>query len=639
MVIETLRDLDPQKILHFLGVRPARVEQALRFLLQELSKGKLDVADEIWFTSFVSQFAAFSTSTSLLGELMLLRLRQKDYAAVIDLYDKFRKSVGSRQIWEHEEENEDDWDLQRKGLVFDENYKGVHRDNRVHPGSMILLAVAAAHANREDLQAALQTCLEANFRFHPPNVQSFIAANFDQDSAFATKFDRFVTHLELARLIARPDSLSRHIVNLSSSRTTGRLQDLYESIINGLKGPDAYLAADPSLQTSTTIATLTSGSWMSFLSAFIRIGRRDLVSKVWEDQRALGMTPGVSLWTTAIDTYSSLNQTDEAIASWNMMKAQGIQPDALTYRAVISVLFKSGYRDAAWKVFQAFYKLPSSDSAVKTHSLTVYNTVIDGLLSSNAETAAQSLVEEMEKCGPKPDTVTYNTLLAHYGRQKDFRGLKGVINRMTERKVAGDVFTFSTILSTLLKAGRSDAPDLMINMMKQQGIQPNVATYSSVIDHLMKTPTVENLEVVMRLLQRMEEDTATQPNVKTYTSILAGLHRIEGEGSTRMDGWRREILVEMKKRRVEFNQATYHILIGACLKNPRSEGLDRALWYYRELRRRKLTNETTWYVLLLGLARRGDLEVAKEIIGDMLASGHQPSGAVHRLVLKISRVV
>ncbi|KAG6862411.1 hypothetical protein C0995_011851 [Termitomyces sp. Mi166 len=631
-VLEALRLLDGRKLLHALP--PSQVEDGLQFLLKELSAGKLSLSDEELYVRIALQAAnSTASSTDALYGFMLLRLRQKDFAAVIQLYDNYLDGPEGKEIWNADDE-QDELISQDGGLVSDE----YDRSMWVAPGRMTLLLVTiAAHASQDAFESALQTYLKTGIRLSPPTVDSFLGANFAHDPAFVAKLKHFIARLDIARMISRPTSLSKHIANLATNPSIEPLESLYKSIINGLVGPDAYIAPEPTGKTPRKIVALTEVGWATFLSAFLRHQRRDLASKLWTDQLALGMTPGVSLWTTLIDSYGAMNESDDALASWNVMKAEGVQPDALTYRALIAALFKGRRRIEALRFFQSFQELPSQGSH-EGHLLSVYNTVIDGLLSFNDETAVQALLEKMEKQGPKPDLVSYNTLLAYYGRRGNFKGLASVVGRMARLKVVGDIYSFSTILSALLRAGRDDAPDILINIMRKQGTQPNVATYSAIIDHQLQSPTPKNLETVMRLVYRMEEDAAAQPNVKTYTSVLGGLDRIEGVNSGWKNEWRKEIARRMKKRRINLNEAAYHILISSSLKHPLPEGLEQALSYYREMRRRNLMNDTTWYVLLLGLLRRKSWTVVEEIIADMFASGHRPSVGVERLVLRFRQL-
>ncbi|GLB36039.1 putative PPR repeat family protein [Lyophyllum shimeji] len=628
-VIKLWRQLEENRLLHFL--QQSQVAVVANLLADSFTSGNLRSSDEALFED-VALKAAASRSTNALNELMVLRLKQNNPAAVIELYRRFMELLGGKEVWDEGHIEAEDT-VRGTGLVSDDRSKS--RRIPHDPGRVaLLLAVTAAHAQRDAFQDALQTCLQTVVRFHHQSTKAFLA-KFEHDPAFQDKVQVWVKRLHIARMVYRPPSLSKQISNLSSAPSSKLLEELYQAVINGLSGPDAYLAPEPSKITATKSVALTEAGWTSFLAAFLKCGRRDLASKLWTDMSEVGIRPGVSLWTALLDSYDSMRAVEDAAAAWNMMVAQGIQPEGLTYRALISTLFNGRKADEAMKVFQAFQKAPPNGTASQ-HTLSVYNTVINGLLSINREDEAQALLKQMEAHGPSPDLVSYNTFMAYYGRRGNFKALASLVSRMAAQKLEGDVFSFSTILSALLKAGRDDAPEIMFDIMRKHGIEPNVATYSAIIDHQMRERNERNLEAAMRMLQTMEQDPDLQPNEITYTSILAGLYRGEWLAPEKAEEWRKEIVGRMRQRGVEFTLTTYHILIKACLEYSQPEGLVNALAYYRRMRQRKIPLiHTTWYILLLGLLRRGEWAVAEEIINDMYSSGHQPTGATLDLVRKI----
>ncbi|KAG5653595.1 hypothetical protein H0H81_012102 [Sphagnurus paluster] len=630
LVLKLWRKLEVNRLTHFLPV--SQVDVVSRLLAAAFCAGELDFSS-IKLVQDVALQAAACRSTDALNDILILLLKQKDSGAVIQIYNRFMDQLGGKEVWEDNSIAEEA--PQNTGLVSDDHPK--YQSLSYTPGRLnLLLVVTAAYAQRNAFDGALKTCLNTVIRFHHQSTKSFLD-KFSHDPAFQQKVDTYVKRLEIARLVARPPSLTRQITNLSGAPTTKPLEALYRSILSGLSGPDAYLSVDPSKITPEKSVAMTEAIWTSFLAAFLRFRRRDMASKIWTDMMDLGIRPGVSLWTALIDSYDSINAVDDAVTAWNMMSAQGIKPEALTYRALISTLFRGRKYLEGMKLFQAFQKMPAKHIPL-THILAVYNTVLNGLLSFNREDEAQALLKTMETRGPAPDLVSYNTLLAYFGRRGNFKTLADLVSRMSTMNIVGDVFSFSTILSALLRAGRNDAPELVMDIMRKQGVQPNVATYTAIIDHQIRERTEENLEAVMRILEKMEKDPNAQPNEITYTSILAGLYRGQWLEPTKVEQWRQEIIARMKKRGVEFNTTTYHILIKACLEYPRPEGLTNGLSYYQDMRHRKFTlTHTTWYLLLLGLLRRGDWAVADEIVKDMFYSGHQPTGAVKDLVGKIRR--
>jgi pentatricopeptide repeat protein len=634
-IVQYWQYLEQNELLHYLGSSHLEmISVLLAKCLRSKSARQWDVSKRN-VAEEVALRAASGRSTDALNACMLFHLKEGNTEAVIRLYARFMESLGDKEVWDDSVVDDDKTDSDIAVLATDA--KSTTRRIPQNPGRVnILLAVVAAHTMRDGFGAALQTCLATVVRFHDYTTNQFLI-NFAHDLTLKQKIKLYVKRLDVARMVARSPSLSKYVMNLSTTPNTKLLEKLYQSIIDGLTGPDPYLAADPSAITSSRSVALTEVGWTSFMVAFLKCGRRDLASNIWTDMARLNVQPGVSMWTALLDAYDTTRAVDDATAAWNMMLAQGIKPDGLTYRAMISNLFHGHKPEEAMKTFQTFRKELINDCP-GPQILSVYNTVLHGLLLADRLQEADVLMQSMHANGPKPDIVSYNTFLTHYGRRRDFRALAALINRMATNKVVGDVYSFSIILSALLKAGRDDAPEMLLSIMRKQGVQPNVTTFSSIIEHQMQEQSEKNLQAVMRMLHQMEQDENTQPNHVTYTSILAGLYRGQWLSIEKTEEWRKVIVERMKQRNIDLKLPIYHILIRACLEYPHPEGLQQALEYYHEMVRRKVPLiQTTWYILLAGLLQRGEWAIAKELINEMFISGIQPGGTLLGLVGKIRK--
>ncbi|KAF7347930.1 Pentatricopeptide repeat-containing protein, mitochondrial [Mycena venus] len=399
--------------------------------------------------------------------------------------------------------------------------------------------------------------------------------------------------------------------------------------------PDAYIATDADFMTPTKSVAMSELVWGSFLAAFLKRDQNDLAAKLQKDMANFGIRPGILMWNMVIDVYSDRGETNEVLAAWRTMSAQGVKPNALTYRALISSLFRAKQSTEALQWFTTFETDVKPISSVE-HSLFVYNAVLNGLLHlgrGNVETAL-SIFQRMQDDGPKPDLVSYNTMLGYHARQTDFKSMAAIINQMGSARVVGDVFTFSTILSALLRVGRTDAPEMVINIMRKQGVEASVATYTAIIQSQMEEQTIQHLQATMRLLDEMEKDRDVAPNEVTYTSVLAGLYRGSWLSPEQIQWYKQDITARMRKRNVNLKAGGYNILIRACLRDP--NGLEDGLAFYREMVRNKVPRgDDTWYVMLSGLLDREEWEVARTIVDEMFSSGSQPGPRVLRLADKI----
>lgn len=632
-VVDHWQHLKQNNLLHHLGA--TQIEKISELLATNFMPGhgtlrEWDEATKGMMDSIASRAASFCCVDSL-AMLMLLYIKRNEPNTVIRLYEKFTESLGEKDAWEDT--------LGDAVKKVDRSMSELHSDSNLHPfhsGRVsLLLAVTAAYAMKDSFQAALDTCNATNTRFNAVSITTFLA-KLDHDPELQKKMQVWLPRLSIAAQISHPLLLSRRIGALAEKGSSLRIEKLYRAVVDGITGPDAFIAAQPSSLTPTKKVSMNTILWSSFLAGFMKCQRRDLAAKLWDDMASFGIQHDVTLWTALIGAYDSIHAVDDALASWHMMRAKNVKPNAMSCRAVISALFNGRKPDMAMRIFRE-YQGEDRDATLEDQ-LIVYNTVLHGLLHAHQVQEAKNFLRSMQQVGVTPDRVSYNTFLAYYGRRGNFNELADVVNEMTNANLTGDVFFFSMILSALLKAGREDAPDIIFKLMQKQGIEPNVATYSAIIDHQMRSDDEKSVRGALLMLRKMEHNPQIHPNEVTYTSILTGLYRNQELPHEKIQELAKDIVQKMKKQGVQLGLPGYHTLIKANLLNSLPDGLQNAMGYYNEMRERRMPmTHTTWYILLAGLLHREEWEVADKVVNDMFKSGKQPAGSVLELVSKIRR--
>jgi len=192
------------------------------------------------------------------------------------------------------------------------------------------------------------------------------------------------------------------------------------------------------------------------------------------------------------------------------------------------------------------------------------------------------------------------------------------------------VFTYTTILSALLKAGKTDAAEIVLTLMDKQGLKRNVALYTALIDHQLREGGERNFKAAMKMLEMMENDPQNPPNEITYTSVLSGLYRLPWMEPEEVTKWEADIMKRIRQRGLSLGLPTYHLLMKACLLYPHENGVHQALAYLEEMKRREIPIiNKTWYILLAGLLSRGEWDTADKLVVEMYASGIHPTGSLH----------
>ena len=586
------------------------------------------------FVQNVTIIAARSDYWDAMLALMWYHIREGDALAILELYKKFMSLVGEKDV-------EMDQAFQNEVILgSEEDYRGIDETDlavklKVPPEPAgyvhVLMAVVTAHAMKGSFHGALETCLATVVQFDREQVLAFTNQALAHDLELKSQVKKYLFRLILARQLSKPAEFVQFIKRLSVKKSILELSDVYKTIKSGLFGSDAFLAADPSLVTAKKTIALTNVVWTTILSAFIKCGKKDMAGHVWNGLTESGITPGISMWTAMLDAYGSVGAVKDGLAAWDLMLQQGVKPESLTYRAIINILFKGQRPDLAMELFRQYESLPVDD---QEHRLSVYNTVLAGLCRSNREGEAEKIRIEMQEKGLKPNEVTFNTLIHHYGIRRNFRSMAAILRAMEAVGFEGDDYTFTTILNALHKAGHKNAAELVLAMMEKRGVkQKNVVLYTSLINHQLIEGREENVRVAMKILASLEEDPRNLPTEVTYTGVLCGLYRLGWMDPGELREIETRILNKMRERGLSLGLPGYHLLLKACLVNPHKDGVEQAMAHYAEMKAREIPIVgTTYYIMLAGLLQRREWAFADKIVEEMYEAGIFPTGSLSRLV-------
>ncbi|KAH0838218.1 hypothetical protein J3R83DRAFT_6473 [Lanmaoa asiatica] len=579
----------------------------------------------------IAFYAATKGAPAALVAYMAAHLRSGDRMTTLNLYTRFLRAIEEKPFSPDIIASEEDLDFDEI-LVDLPTYSHPHC---LHPPS-ILLAVIVAYAIGGSFHDALRAYLQSPTPISPRLVTELLST-FPSKS-LTSKVEEYVRRLRIARYVSEPRFITARASVLAATRDAQGLKKFYQSIIDGICGPEPYIAPSQASVTPQTPIALNEINWATILTAFLQCNCRDLAETLWDDMLRFQVQPTVITWTGLLVGYERMGEAKDAEKGWDTMISMGIEPTTSTFRAIISVLFTARRPDDAMEYLKLFQgRLTTGLSSTPEDALTLYNTVLHGLLKNGRERDAHALFQRLREEGPKPDVVSFNSLLNYHGRRGEFRTISRILDWMREDGVVGDVYTFSTVLSALLKVGRTDATDAILSLMRKQNIEPNVAFFTSIINHQMEEGTEQGLRVAMELLQKMEENPEVQPNEVTYTGILTSLHRHDWRDLTLAQLCKRHVLEGMKKRNMQLNRAGYHVLIKACLENPEGEGMEDALGYYRKMVQRGISvGPDTWYILLRGLIAREAWTDADAVVEEM-TRGRAVYGGLASLVWRIRR--
>ncbi|KAL5534156.1 hypothetical protein ACEPAG_617 [Sanghuangporus baumii] len=498
----------------------------------------------------------------------------------------------------------------------------------------LMSVTVAAYAAQERFQDAIRFILQhSTYRVTGDNMETLgeelkaCGMYPGRRSTLVSTTRYYIDSGGLALLVQRPEAFKAHLRNLVKERRIGhRLDKIRARFTDAFKGKRAWAAATESQQSPTRPIVVSEKIWGYLIYSYIVVRGEDSARALWADVIRWGREPGTEMFNALLEGYRDVGHLPKLLHTWQVMEKQGIPFDARSYGAKLGALILD--REAAHyslKLFDEFKATKPNEE----DSLFVYNTVLNNLLLRYERRKALSLLDEMKKHGPQPDIVSYNTFIAHLAKQPNLPEITKVVRELTEAGVEPDVFTFTSILSALLKARISNGAERLLSIMDMMDVKQNVATYSAIIDSQVREGTKVGVTAAWQVLQQMERMKDVKPNIVTYTSFLAGLHRSQELDKDLITSISSDVVQTMKKRGIRLKLGTYHILLKACLENPNPGALDFFMDYYNMMQRNGVPLwHNTWYIILDGLVRREEWELASEMKKQMLDSGFQPMWGV-----------
>ncbi|XP_059069258.1 putative pentatricopeptide repeat-containing protein At1g09680 [Cryptomeria japonica] len=224
-------------------------------------------------------------------------------------------------------------------------------------------------------------------------------------------------------------------------------------------------------------------------------------------------------------------------------------PDKVTFTAVIDGLCKDGRTDKAWDCFHDM-----SRKGIQPNVIT-YNALIFSLCElheSNREKEAITLISEMENRGHLPHVTTYNTLTCAFCKTRDMNMVGNVLEEMATSDLKPDEMTYSTVIDGLCKAGDLSRAHSLMNKMLHEGLTPDAVTYNCLIDAHCRIGKQARQGFLNA--ERDERAKGLVPRIVTYNIILCTLrHRHDLEKTFLL-------MDQMKKEGCAPSDATVQIL-------------------------------------------------------------------------------
>ncbi|KAL5547572.1 hypothetical protein UlMin_002803 [Ulmus minor] len=205
---------------------------------------------------------------------------------------------------------------------------------------------------------------------------------------------------------------------------------------------------------------------------------------------------------------------DEISRIFDEMLERGFVPNTITLNVILDLYGKSKLFKKARKLFLMAQKWGLVD-------VISYNTLIAAYGRSKNLSKMSLTVKKMQFKGFSVSLEAYNSMLDAYGKQKQMESFRSVLQKMKDSSCASDHYTYNILINIYGEQGWIDEVVNVLTELKESGLKPDLYSYNTLIKAYGIAGMVEE---AVDLVKEMREH-GVEPDKITYTNLIAALRR------------------------------------------------------------------------------------------------------------------
>ncbi|KAF8103466.1 hypothetical protein N665_0188s0402 [Sinapis alba] len=328
-------------------------------------------------------------------------------------------------------------------------------------------------------------------------------------------------------------------------------------------------------------------SYNVLLTGFCKEGRTDDALKMFRELPEKGFKPNVVSYNICLRCLCCDGRWEEANALLAEMDGGDRTPSVVTYNILINSLAFHGRTEQALEVLNEMSKGNHQFRVTATS----YNPVIARLCKEGKVDLVVKCLDDMIYRRCKPNEGTYNAIgaLCEHNNNKVQEAFYIIQSLSNKQRCCTHDF-YKSVITSLCRKGNTFAAFQLLYEMTRCGFDPDSHTYSALIRGLCNEGMFDG---AMEVLSIMEESEYCKPTVDNFNAMILGFCKIR----------RTDLALEVFEMMVE---------------------------------RKRMPSETTYVIIVEGIAHENELELAKEVLEELRSRKVVGQNAVDRIVMQFS---
>ncbi|KAM1731720.1 hypothetical protein ACFX11_017567 [Malus domestica] len=250
------------------------------------------------------------------------------------------------------------------------------------------------------------------------------------------------------------------------------------------------------------------------LRIYQRCGRLDKLKDLYYKLLKSGVTWDREMYNCVINCCSHALPVDEISEIFDEMLQCGFVPNTITFNVMLDVYGKARLLKKARELFRMAQKWGLVD-------MISYNTIIAAYGRNKDFRSMSSTFQEMQFKGFSVSLEAYNSMLDAYGKESQMERFRSVLQRMKKTSCASDHYTYNIMINVYGEQGWIDEVAGVLTELKECGLGPDLCSYNTLIKAYGIAGMVED---AVHLVKEMREN-GIEPDKITYVNLIAALQR------------------------------------------------------------------------------------------------------------------
>nr|XP_043629029.1 pentatricopeptide repeat-containing protein At4g30825, chloroplastic [Erigeron canadensis] len=250
------------------------------------------------------------------------------------------------------------------------------------------------------------------------------------------------------------------------------------------------------------------------LRIYQRLGMVNKLADLYYKILKAGISWDQEMYNCVINCCARALPVDELSRLFNEMIQHGFSPNTTTYNVILDVYGKAGLFKKVRQVFWMAKKQGTVD-------VISYNTVVAAYGKGKDLRNMASVAKRMKFNGFSVSLEAYNCMLDAYGKAGEMEKFKNVLLRMKESNCASDHYTFNIMINIYGEKGWIEEVGDVLLELKESGLKPDLCSYNSLIKAYGIAGMVEDAVDLVREMRR----NGIEPDRLTYTNLISAMHK------------------------------------------------------------------------------------------------------------------